>query len=150
MAPTRTTLRKLADDFMALYVKHRGGWVCQGCGSREWWRMQCAHLMAKRNYRATRFREDNAICLCDACHAFYTPRPVEWREWLLRRMGKERLERLELEARVRCGPHDYVAVVVFYWFKLRERPDLDKIVERFRELERRARNVGIPLSGVTV
>ncbi len=40
-------LRKLADDLMSLYVRHKAGWVCWVCQSQRHEEMQMAHLYPK-------------------------------------------------------------------------------------------------------
>lgn len=46
--------------------------------------LQWAHIVS-RSYHATRWDHDNCLCLCAACHKFYTDRPLEW-ENLVKRL----------------------------------------------------------------
>jgi hypothetical protein len=136
-------LRELADDFMSLYVRHRDGWTCWRCGSRDWRFMQCAHLMGKGAHPTLRYRDDNARCLCDRCHKFFTHHATQWRMFLVEKLGVERVDSLEREALIYVGPQDYSIQALVYRRLLLARDDLHKVRERFDALEERARKLGI-------
>ena len=76
----RGKLRKLADDAMSLYVRCRGGWRCAKCGTEK--NIQCAHIIPKGAYPSGRYRDDNALALCNGCHRYFTARFMEWREFI--------------------------------------------------------------------
>ena len=140
---SRGALRELADDLMSLFVRCRGGWVCQRCGSRKWEDMQCAHIVRKGAYTAGRYREENAICLCAPCHVFFTHHEIEWRAWLIGFMGEGRLHDLEMVCQIRIGPHDYKAVAFYYQQKLLIRGTRWKVQERYDRLVERGRRQGV-------
>ena len=73
-------IRKLADDAMSLYVRCRGGWRCAKCGTDR--NIQCCHIIPKGAYPSGRYRDDNAMALCQGHHRYYTARFMEWREWI--------------------------------------------------------------------
>lgn len=51
---------------------------------------QCAHGFSRR-YRAVRWDERNAWCLCAGHHKYYTHRPLEWDMWLAQRWSEQGL-----------------------------------------------------------
>jgi 5-methylcytosine-specific restriction endonuclease McrA len=136
-------MRELADDLQSLFVRHRDGWQCWCCRSRKWDEMQAAHLMAKGSYPAQRYNETNLKCLCKRCHRYFTDRPIEWREFLVRKFGEEQVRVMELLARVRHAGHDYRAVAVYYRLKLDMMPDAWKIQDRIDTLTERAVRLGV-------
>lgn len=89
------------DAMFSEIIRSRGR--CELCGSRE--RLQCAHLIS-RAYRATRWDEDNAWCLCAADHTRYTHRPVEWAILLEQRLGERGVQKLRSRA-LQYGRPDY-------------------------------------------
>lgn len=74
---SRSKLLKKADVLFSKVIRSPG--YCLRCGSRD--RLQCAHLRS-RNYKAVRWDRSNAICLCSACHVYFTYRPLEWEVWI--------------------------------------------------------------------
>lgn len=52
-------------------------------GSR---RLQCAHVIS-RAYMAIRWDRRNAVCLCAACHTYFTRHPLEWQIWVEEKLG---------------------------------------------------------------
>lgn len=49
--------------------------------------LQCAHGFSRR-YRATRWDERNAWCLCASHHKKYTEDPIGWDDWLRAEWGE--------------------------------------------------------------
>ena len=80
---------KVADELFSKIIRLRDQAVCQNCGKTDF--PQCAHGFS-RSYRAIRWDERNAWCLCRGCHTYFTHHPLEWDEWLIERLG-ERLHR---------------------------------------------------------
>lgn len=76
--PTRTTLSNKADRLFSLQVRARGRCEAAGldnvkCSGNH----QCCHIFGRR-YRAIRWDERNALCMCQAHHYWYTSRPELW------------------------------------------------------------------------
>lgn len=63
-----------------------------------------------RRYLGTRWDLDNADCLCAGCHFYFTTHPVEFRLWLVEKMGREGFEALEQRA-LRIAKPDYEEIV---------------------------------------
>lgn len=87
----------VADQLFARVIKARDG-RCTNCGSTQM--LQCAHVFSRR-YHAIRCDERNAVTLCQACHMYYTHRPIEEEQWRKRILGPElyaELEQLALTA----------------------------------------------------
>lgn len=90
---TRRNFKEQADLLFAAAIRSIG--YCEECGSTEW--LQCAHIVS-RSYSAIRTNFSNAVCLCRACHFYYTPRPIEWEEWARRRISDETFTELRILA----------------------------------------------------
>lgn len=83
----KTHATQEADRLFSLWVRSIGR--CQAKDGRPCsGGLQCAHGFSRR-YRNTRWDPDNAWCLCQAHHTYYTHRPIEWDLWMLDRQGVE-------------------------------------------------------------
>ena len=100
--PSHSKLVKKADAAFGVLVRSVG--FCQSGRPNHAGPLQCAHGFSRR-YEATRWTIGNAWALCAGCHVFYTHRPLEWDEWLRRRMGLERYEAMR-ELALRGGKQD--------------------------------------------
>ena len=85
------------DIVFSKVIKLRSNYICEETG--EIGNVQCAHIVSRR-YMSTRWDLTNAICLSAKRHLYYTYRPVEWKEYINKRFGKQRLEMLERQALV--------------------------------------------------
>lgn len=100
------------DELFGKIVRSSG--LCVGrCDGQPKGALQCAHGFSRR-YRATRWDERNAFCLCQGCHLYWTLRPLEWDQWLRVRWGQDLYD--ELRALALNGPN----------------PDLKQTAERLR------------------
>lgn len=81
--PKRANTTKQCDTLFGKFVRSRGRCEIEGCTSAD---LQCAHGFSRR-YRATRWDDRNAFCLCRGHHLYYTVRPLEWDEWMKQRLG---------------------------------------------------------------
>lgn len=59
--------------------------------------LQWAHIVS-RQYRNTRWLLSNAMCLCQACHYYYTNRPLEWEMFVIECIGEDVYANLKREA----------------------------------------------------
>lgn len=73
----RKKLIKRCDDLFSKQVRTRG--ECEKCGQTV--RLSCAHIIS-RTYMATRWDQDNALCLCSGCHLFWHKEPILASRWL--------------------------------------------------------------------
>lgn len=77
----KSVLKKTLDKLFSLYIR-RGG-VCEAfgieckCGGI----MNCAHIITRGNLRL-RWDENNALCLCQGHHRYWTTRPLEWANYI--------------------------------------------------------------------
>lgn len=101
----KTALRIKADVLFSQRIRAYG--QCARCGTTQ--RLQCAHIVSRR-YLSTRWDDDNAIALCAGCHVYFTHRPLEWEEWVVKRFGAEWYEGLKKRALKPAKP-DYEAIV---------------------------------------
>ena len=78
-----------ADRLFSLVIRQKG--CCLKCGSK--FSLQCAHIIS-RTYKAVRYNFDNAVCLCQKCHFYYTYHYLEWENFIDEQFGKEHRENL--------------------------------------------------------
>lgn len=81
--PTKTQQMRRCDTLFGQIIRLPGR--CYICGSTEV--IQCAHGFS-RSYRATRWDERNAWCLCRRHHMYFTQKPLEWDDWMRSEMGE--------------------------------------------------------------
>lgn len=58
-----------------------------------------------------RWDDDNAWCLCSACHVYFTHFPLEFEQFNIDRMGEAELYALKHRAMAATGPPDYEEVL---------------------------------------
>lgn len=121
----KSKVKGLIDSFVSKTVRLRG--VCEGdqCFNRDyqetrkatifssveqvedfdrkfWSRhtglLQWAHIIP-RGYHSVRWDEDNAFCLCSSCHMYYTYHPIEWEEFVVRKIGAIKYQELKFRAK---------------------------------------------------
>lgn len=61
---------------------------CERCGNQDYSKLTCAHIIG-RKYSATRTRLTNALCLCYACHRFFTDHPREFSRYITTTWAQE-------------------------------------------------------------
>ncbi len=136
-------LRKLADDLMSLYVRHKAGWTCWVCQSERHEEMQMAHLYPKGAHPCGRYMETNVRCCCSRCHTYYTHRVAEWTRLLVEKQGQDAYDRLGQEVDVRLAKRDYKAEILYWDIQLRRRDDLWKVAERYELLVAKGVKLGV-------
>lgn len=83
----RQKLIAKCDTLFSLWVRSVG--QCEsGRSARHGGILQCAHGISRR-YHAVRWDRRNAWSLCQACHVYYTHRPLEWDVWLEEKWGAD-------------------------------------------------------------
>ena len=79
--PSRKTLKRNLDEYTALVVKERDGYICQKCGKKcsgqgaHW-----SHIYSRQRF-SMRWLLLNAICLCAGCHRWWHDNPTESGVW---------------------------------------------------------------------
>lgn len=76
----------------------RAAGVCARCGTMDYGRLQCAHIVPRR-YTATRTDETAAWCLCAGCHLVTTEHAHEHMDLVDRTIGRDRFDELMMRAR---------------------------------------------------
>lgn len=81
------------DRLFSQYIRLKANNVCKAC-KKMGGLVDCAHIVSRRS-AATRWLEDNAVCLCRGCHMFYGEHPHDWAEltyeWLGKRLNEIRV-----------------------------------------------------------
>ena len=103
------------DRLFAQVIKARDK-VCQRCGSGRG--LQTSHFHSRRK-RSTRWDEDNVCLLCFGDHIYLDGNPIEHTEFMLKRLGQERSDNLNIRANWR-GKTDLEMVRVYIQEKLKE------------------------------
>lgn len=94
---TYPTLLKKAQTAFNRFIRNRdSGLPCISCGSMN--TAHASHFYAAGSYTGLRFNEDNCFAACISCNTFKHGNIHEYRQRLLQRIGKERLDKLDLSA----------------------------------------------------
>lgn len=94
---TYPTLLKKAQAAFNKFVRIRDeNLPCISCGSMN--TAHASHFYAAGSYTGLRFNEDNCHFACISCNTFKHGNIHEYRQRLLQRIGKERLDKLDLSA----------------------------------------------------
>lgn len=91
--PSRKTLVTACDELVSKIVRSKG--KCENCGGNEY--LQPAHIYSRKNY-SVRWYFENLLCFCARCHFWAHERPIEFGEFVLKHLGKERYDALKLKA----------------------------------------------------
>lgn len=70
---------------------------CEDCGERKDL-MDCAHVESRRHH-IVRWHPANALCLCRACHMFYTQHPFDWTDFCRDYLGGDVVAQIRVAAR---------------------------------------------------
>ena len=72
-------LKKQADKLFSLLIRKRG--YCERCGETEYSKLQCCHVIGRRNLRL-RWDPKNALCMCYRDHIhFQHKEPLQFTDW---------------------------------------------------------------------
>lgn len=94
--------RSKADKLFSDLVRTIAGWSCERCHVHyepPTMALHCSHFHGRAR-KSVRWDKENASALCYGCHQYFTSNPQEHREFFLKRLGAERLEVLDMRARV--------------------------------------------------
>lgn len=91
-----TLLKKAQTAFNCFVRKRDANLPCISCGSMD--TAHASHFYAAGSYTGLRFSEDNCHLACISCNTFKHGNIHEYRQRLLQRIGKERLDKLDLSA----------------------------------------------------
>lgn len=131
--------RTSGDAAFSDWVRERDDWTCQKCGAefeKPHAGLHNSHFFS-RGKKATRFEPDNCVALCFKCHNHFTAEdqfrggPMltqEHKEFVLRRIGQERLNRLELLSHTTAKVDDS-AIKLVYRALLKEMKENRKVFE---------------------
>jgi len=118
--------RDSLDILFSRYIRARDKY-CQRCGSSSG--LQACHFIGRAR-RSVRWDDDNAICLCFGCHAYFTAHPLEFVEWFTDKLGQDKVDLLRARERIREKP-DKEGLKLYYTVKLKElvQPEIDWLRE---------------------
>lgn len=90
-----------ADKWFSLYIRYRDKWTCQRCLKRypkNAVGLHNSHFWG-RGTKATRWDEENCKALCYGCHQRLGSNPQEYHEFMIKRLGEQKLEALMFRAK---------------------------------------------------
>ena len=97
----RQILIKQLDDIVRQIVRLRDK-VCQKTGKTD--DLQCAHMISRKNHHL-RWNLDNVVLLQKGTHYFWAHvNYSQFRDFMIRRIGLEKVEWLEMQDRIYCKP----------------------------------------------
>src|SRR5690349_8773059 len=90
--------QKLQKVFNA-YIRERDKDLgCISCGSHN--QIQAGHFYSAGHYPSLRFNEDNVHSQCLRCNYFLSANLLEYRKRLLKKIGEQRVQKLDLLAAI--------------------------------------------------
>lgn len=122
--------RSLADKYFSDWIRERDEWTCQRCKT-EYEKpnqgLHNSHFHSRRN-KSTRFEPDNCIALCMRCHQHLGENPFEHCSFFLKRLGQERFDSLDRQAKIPAKV-DESAIVLVYKALLKEMKENRKVLK---------------------
>ena len=88
---------------------------CISCGSRN--EIQAGHFYSAGNHNNLRFDEHNANSQCKKCNYFLSGNLLKYRENLIRKIGLEAVERLDMMSKQRTTKNDrfyFIEIILRY------------------------------------
>ena len=79
--------QRYLDKIFSLAVRARG--KCERCGRSQGVKLETAHIYT-RSYKEGRWLFLNIFCLCSSCHRWTHDRPLEFAEFIISKLGKEK------------------------------------------------------------
>ena len=94
------TKRWAQDKVFSEYIRTRDNWTCQRCQkyynpeeSNKRMGLHCSHYYGRGKW-SVRFDPDNAVALCYGCHRYLGSNPADHLDFIKKRLGKEKFDRL--------------------------------------------------------
>lgn len=85
--PFKTWENKL-DAIFSKVIRKRG--YCERCKKDDYNKLQCSHIHT-RTKMSVRWDQENALCLCSGCHAYWWHKhPIDAAEFAKRYLGEEK------------------------------------------------------------
>ena len=130
--PSLSTLTAKLDKEFSKYIRLRdampgGVFRCISCGDiKPIQKADCGHYFSRR-HMSTRFDEDNCHAECSACNRFDAEHLHGYRENLVRKIGEQRFQLLEVKAHeTRKWSHFELEMLVKYYRALVEKLSKEK------------------------
>ena len=120
------TRKRATKEACHKYVRFRDiGKRCVSCGGELGEGYHCGHFLESGNNPRIRYDEDNLAGQCVSCNVFKGGASAEYRKELIRRIGIERVERLESMKGgvVKRSADDYREIEKYYKDKLKALKD---------------------------
>lgn len=98
--PTSSLKRKAIETFNAWIRNRDKDEPCISCGSNSI--KQAGHFYSAGKHNGMRFNEDNCFGQCEKCNYFLSGNLLNYRKNLEKKIGKERLEKLDYLASIKA------------------------------------------------
>jgi len=104
------------DKLCSEFVRKRAMSRVHGCERCLTWKadykqLECCHFIG-RSKRATRYDSDNMIGCCMGCHRYLDSRPLEFVDFMRKRLGEQAFDLLQARAR-QIGKVDKAAIELY-------------------------------------
>lgn len=93
---------KSEDTNFSRLIKWERNWTCERCGRKHEVGSRGLHAshFVGRAHNRLRWDRDNVDVFCYACHQYMeTKKATEYRDWKIKKLGKERFNELEKKSR---------------------------------------------------
>ncbi len=116
----RSLKRDVLDKVFSDYIRLKADYTCEYCGKKNASKqgLHCSHFIG-RTYKATRWLEDNCSCLCFGCHRHMEDFPAEYYDFMVKKLGSNRVEQLGIIARTK-SKIDKPALTEYYKNKIKQ------------------------------
>ena len=106
---------------------HENGFMCISCGDYKPTSLRDAgHFYSAGHHSATRWDEDNCHGQCQRCNRFLHGNLLGYREGLLKKIGPERLERLEIRRHNKNLMSPFEIQILIDQYKLKFKDNITK------------------------
>lgn len=108
LSALKADLQKVFNEFIRLrdtqISQGRKFFTCISCGQpKELFEMHAGHFFPVGGHEAVRFNEDNVHGQCKYCNYFKHGNPVAYKKNLIKKIGQERFDKLEIRSQNRSN-----------------------------------------------
>lgn len=89
-----------SDTLFSKIVRSHAKWKCERCGKQfipPTQGLHCSHYHG-RSHENTRYDLANCHAICMGCHLYFHANPLEYTEWMIKKIGKEEFGYLKIRA----------------------------------------------------
>lgn len=108
----------LFNEYIRLRDQNNGAFQCMACGRyKPTDQMNAGHYMSAGLHNSTRFHEDNVHGCCIKCNMYMSGNLLEYRKRLIKKIGLDKVEELEIRAKMACKLDRYTLSEIIETYK---------------------------------